>query len=151
LGFLILGFVLIFTSSWITNQLGYLLEFPLFNDVAKNNFLFIRLGDVFVLFGLFMLFQPLIKHRLWLQIGSKTLSLYIVHYFILYGSLSGLGLYKYFKQSLDWQMACIGAVLFVLSVSGLVLAYFNNEKQIKRAKHDFQLRLKQLLSQPLHK
>jgi uncharacterized membrane protein len=151
LGFLILGFVLIFTSSWITNQLGYLLEFPLFNYVAKNNFLFIRLGDVFVLFGLFMLFQPLIKHRLWLQIGSKTLSLYIVHYFILYGSLSGLGLYKYFKQSLDWQMACIGAVLFVLSVSGLVLAYFNNEKQIKRAKHDFQLRLKQLLSQPLHK
>jgi uncharacterized membrane protein len=146
LGLLLTGSFLIFTSSWALSQLGHHLDVSLFKDVANNNFLFIRLGDVFVLFGLFMLIQPLIKQRLWLQIGSKTLSLYIVHYFVLYGSLSGLGLYKYFKQSLDWQTACIGAIVFVITLCGLVLTYFRVKKDIKYAMHDFQLRLKQLLS-----
>lgn len=144
-GFMLLGAWLIFSSSWGLNRMGYLMDIELFKDVANNNFLFIRLGDVFVLFGLFMFLQPLFKHSLWQQIGTKTLSLYIVHYFVLYGSLTGLGLYKFLKYSLDWQTAIMGAIAFVISVSGLVLIYFKKETQFRRAMRGFLWRLKQLL------
>ena len=150
-GFWTIGLLLIYISSWALNTVGNLLNITLLNAVANNNFLFIRLGDVFVIFGVFMLLQPLLKHSLWQQIGTKTLSLYIVHYFVLYGSLTGLGLYKFLKYRLDWPTAIMGAMAFVIGVTGLVLIYFKKEKKLTREALGFLWRLKQLLLPPRHR
>ena len=60
---------------------------------------------------------------LWQKIGTKTLSLYIVHYVILYGSFTGIGLYKFFHHSLSWEVDVLGALCFTVGVTALVLAY----------------------------
>ena len=121
--FLVFGYLLVnYSSSW---WMYFHQFFPgdLMKDVAYNNFLFIRLGNVFVLLALFILLEPLLKNRLWQQIGSNTLSIYILHYFVLYGSLSGLGLYKFLKKSLAPTEAIGGAILFMLVITLLVLTY----------------------------
>ncbi|MEL0275693.1 MAG: hypothetical protein VW943_07210, partial [Flavobacteriaceae bacterium] len=55
------------------------------------------------------------------KVGSKTLEIYIVHYFIFYGSLFGIGLYKYFKYSWTFPKSIIGALIFMLLCTGIVL------------------------------
>ena len=121
LGFFAAGYWLIFKSSPFLINLEFFTGIELFRKVAYNNFLFIRLGDVCVLFGGFILANDYLKKGLWTTIGSKTLEIYIVHYFILYGSLFGLGLYKFFKYSWTFPQAIVGALLFMLVCSALVL------------------------------
>lgn len=121
LGFLTGGYWLIFNSSSFLIAIEFFSGIDLFRKVAYNNFLFIRLGDVFVLFGIFILLNNYLKKGLWTSLGSKTLEIYIVHYFILYGSLFGVGLYKYFKYSWTLTQSILGAVAFMIVCSGLVL------------------------------
>ena len=121
LGFLALGYGLVFKSSAFLIDLEFFTGIELFRKVAYNNFLFIRLGDVCFFFGGFILANDYLKKGLWTRIGSKTLEIYIVHYFILYGSLFGLGLYKFFKYSWTFPQAIVGAVIFMVVCTGLVL------------------------------
>ena len=113
IGFTLLGFFLIFKSSsffiWIYDQT----EWQLFRQVAYNNYLFIRLGDVFVLLGIFIAMNSFFTKSFWVWIGQKTLSIYIIHYFIFYGSLSGIGVYKYFKFSGSLVESSFEALFFV--------------------------------------
>lgn len=121
LGFMALGFWLVFCSSAFLIELESLTGMVLFRKVAYNNFLFIRLGDVFVLFGVFMLFNDYVKQGIWTSIGGKTLEIYIVHYFIFYGSLFGVGVYKYVKYSWSFIQGTLGALVFMGVCVGLVL------------------------------
>ena len=120
-GFIALGLWLIFRSSafliWLENRTSI----ELFRQLAYNNFLFIRLGDVFVLFGVFMFFNNYFKRGLWTTIGGKTLEIYIVHYFIFYGSLFGIGVYKYAKYSWAFGESVVGALVFMGGCVGIVL------------------------------
>ena len=120
-GFLGLGYWLIYQSSPFLITLESFTRIELFSKVAFNNFLFIRLGDAFILFGVFMLFNDYLKKSLWTSVGSKTLEIYIVHYFILYGSLFGIGLYKYLKYSWSFPESILGAILFMLVCTAIVL------------------------------
>jgi hypothetical protein len=122
-GFLKLGYILSFHSNAIIHTLSVTFSSALLGAVSHNNFLFIHLGDVLMLFGVFMLLEPLVKHSLWQKIGTKTLSLYIVHYVFLYGSFTSIGLYKFYKQSLSWEVAVVGAICFVIGITVLVLSY----------------------------
>ena len=123
LSFLATGLVLIFLSSSFFQFLGSSLQISLFQKIAWNNFLFIRLGDVLVLLAFFMLFQAQIKAKVWRFIGARTLELYIVHYFILYGSITGYGVYKFYaKELLLWES--ILSLLFFLGVCiGIVFVW----------------------------
>ena len=121
LGFLALGYWLVFKSSAFLIDLEFFSGIDLFRQVAYNNFLFIRLGDVCFLFGGFILANDFLKKGLWTSLGSKTLEIYIVHYFILYGSLFGVGLYKYFKYSWTLTQSILGAIAFMIVCSSLVL------------------------------
>ena len=122
LSFLATGYWLVFKSSAFLIDLEFFTGIELFRKVAYNNFLFIRLGDVFFLFGGFILANDYLKKGLWTTIGVKTLEIYIVHYFILYGSLFGLGLYKFYKYSWTFPQAIAGALIFMLVCTALVLA-----------------------------
>jgi len=121
------GLVLIAFSSealmWLYHQSGI----SLFKSVAYNNFLFIRLGNVFVLFALFLALRRFLKGALLAEIGQRTLGIYIVHFVVLYGSWFGLGLTKFFYRSLSPGWAISGAVLFILGITGLVLVYYRKK------------------------
>lgn len=123
LGFLIVGLSLINASSWVLMKLYYQFEYQLFYDVANYNYLFIRLGNVLVLFAIFYLGESLIKKPLILKIGQKTLSIYVIHFIIIYGSFTGLGLYQLLGKTLmPWQ-AIIGAVVFLTTVCFISFYY----------------------------
>lgn len=105
--------------------------FELFNLLQINNYLFIRLGNVFVVFAIFMLFRQFLQNRTVLNIGSSTLSIYVIHYMLLYGSLTGLGLYRFFHHSLTPSVAVLGAALFMFVCTFLALKYSQYEASIK--------------------
>lgn len=131
-GFMAIGFVFSFYSTALLHLLSTALSSSLLQQVTNNNFLFIHLGDVLMLFGVFMLLEPLVKHSLWQRIGTKTLSLYIVHYVILYGSFTSIGLYKFYHNALSWEVAVIGALGFVVGVTAVVLLYPTTVKPLVR-------------------
>ena len=116
-GFFVVGFVLIFTSSTLLHWVTKLTEILLFFEVANYNYLFVRLGNVLILFGLFYALESYLKHPLILKIGQKTLSIYVVHFIFLYGSFTGLGLNRILGKNLNPIEAISGALCFLVIVS----------------------------------
>ena len=127
----IAGISLLFLSSPLFASLSELGGITLFNDIALNNYLFIRLGDVLIVFALFMVFRHYLTKPNLLRIGQNTLSIYVIHFVILYGSFTGLGLYAFFDHSLAPSIVIPGAVLFMILCSYAALYYDTNETRIK--------------------
>lgn len=126
-----LGFSLIYLSSPLFMNLYEWTGIELFKLIFSNNYLFIRLGDVFVVFAVFMLIRKFLTNGTLLKIGSSTLSIYVIHFIILYGSFTGLGLYKFFHHELTPWVTVLGALAFMLACTLLSLAYNQREMQIK--------------------
>ena len=116
-GFFTLGFGLVFGSSALLHFFTFTTDFTLFSEVANYNYLFIRLGNVLILFGLFYALEIYLKHPLILKIGQKTLSIYVVHFIILYGSFTGSGLNRIFVKNLTSFEAITAALGFLVLVS----------------------------------
>lgn len=125
------GLALILFSSDLFLALSRATGIQLFADIFFNNYLFIRLGDVLVVFAIFMLARSLMKSKTVLKIGQSTLSIYIVHFIILYGSFTGLGLYGFFHHSLSPTMAVSGALAFMIVSTYAALRYEENKVAIK--------------------
>ena len=125
------GIGLIFGSSYVFLTLSGATGLQFFADVFFNNYLFIRLGDVFLVFAVFMILRGLLKNATVLKIGQSTLSIYIVHFIILYGSFTGLGLYRYLHHALTPAMAISGALAFMLLSTYAALQYEKNKVAIK--------------------
>tara|TARA_B110000503_G_scaffold120993_2_gene184156 strand:- start:2353 stop:3450 length:1098 start_codon:yes stop_codon:yes gene_type:complete len=123
LGLFILGTWLKYDSSRFFIFLGDQFGWKVFSAVAFNNYLFIRLGDVFWVLGVFMLGRQFLQYKTLLAIGQNTLSIYVIHAVILYGSFHGFGLYKFFKKSLNVPEAFAGGLLFVLCCVSLSFLY----------------------------
>lgn len=125
------GALLIFISSDLFVVLSELTGIQLFEAISVNNYLFIRLGDVFIAFAVFMMVRKWLTNSTFLKIGQSTLSIYIFHFIILYGSLTGLGLYRFFDHSLSPTMAIIGAIVFMIACSFTALLYEKHKVSIK--------------------
>lgn len=125
------GVLLVFFSSPILMLFYSYTGIELFKSVAYNNFLFIRLGNVCMLFSLFIMTRDYLTSKIITRIGGRTLSIYIVHFFVLYGSWFGLGLSRFFYHSLSPIQVFIGALIFVISICALVLSYYKFEENIK--------------------
>ncbi len=128
----ILGFALLTYSSAFFLKLYEVSGMLIFSKIYFNNYLFIRLGDVFLVFALFMLFRRFMNHRTILRIGQSTLSIYVIHYIILYGSFTGLGLYYFLNHSLSPIIAIAGAFVFILITTVLALRYEENKALLKQ-------------------
>jgi uncharacterized membrane protein len=115
-GWLIIGILLILYSSKALIYLYYKSEIQIFYEAANYNYLFTRLGDVLVIFTLFYAFEHLLKQRLVLKIGQKTLSIYVIHFIIIYGSFTGWGLNRLIGKTLNPTQAVLGAILFLTTV-----------------------------------
>ncbi|MEZ4855815.1 MAG: heparan-alpha-glucosaminide N-acetyltransferase domain-containing protein [Gelidibacter sp.] len=119
-GFVVVGLFLIYFSSYALHQLSYLFDIKLFEQSADYNYLFTRLGNVLLLFALFYTFESYLKQSIITKIGEKTLSIYVVHFIIIYGSFTGFGLKRFLDKSLDPWQAIIGAIIFMISVCVIV-------------------------------
>ncbi|MGJ8745315.1 heparan-alpha-glucosaminide N-acetyltransferase domain-containing protein [Polaribacter sp.] len=120
--FIIVGVLLIFSSSYLLCILHDLTNIKLFLDAASYNYLFTRLGNVFLYFAFFYGFEKYLKFPLILKIGQKTLSIYVIHFIIIYGSFTGFGLKLIGKTLLPWQ-AVFGALAFMSSVCFIAFYY----------------------------
>lgn len=129
--FAFIGLILIYFSSDFFLALSRATGVKLFSDIFFNNYLFIRLGDVLVLFSVFMLFRQFLTNRTGLRLGQSTLSIYVIHFIILYGSFTGLGLYAFFHHTLTPWISVTGAVAFMIVCSFLALKYENRKTEIK--------------------
>lgn len=114
--FFAVGVFLIFISSWFLHKIGQIFNVMLFHDSANYNYLFSRLGDVLVLFGVFYTFEHFLKQSIITRIGEKTLSIYTFHFIIIFGSYTGIGLKSFYYKALDPYQSIFGAIAFILVV-----------------------------------
>ncbi len=121
--FFSVGLLLILKSSWLFHTLYGLTDILLLKDVAYFNYLFSRLGDVLVLFGVFYIAENNLKQRLILKIGQQTLSIYVIHFIILYGSFTGIGLQSLIGKNLMPWHAITSAILFIAIVCFISFSY----------------------------
>lgn len=135
-GLSILGVLLIFYSSYTLIWMHKLIDIKVFKEAAYFNYLFTRLGNVLLLFALFYLLENSLKKPLILKIGQKTLSIYVIHFIIIYGSFTGFGLNRLIGKTLGPYEAVLGALLFLTVVCFLSFYYMKpNEfvyKQFRR-------------------
>ena len=129
-GFLVVGFILLFWSSPFLTFITQITGIQLFDDSANYNYLYTRLGNVLVIFGLFYTFERYLKQAVITKIGQKTLSIYVIHFIIIYGSFTGIGLKHFFYKSLTPTQAIIGAILFMVVVCFISFHYAKTNKFI---------------------
>lgn len=122
-GFFIIGILLITQSSWLLMKLYYATDIALLKEVAYYNYLFTRLGNVLILFAVFYAAEQYIKQPIILKIGQKTLSIYVIHFIIIYGSYTGIGLHQLIGKTLEPWQAVIGALLFLSLVCFISFYY----------------------------
>lgn len=120
--FIVIGFVLIFYSSNILAYLSKVFHIQLFMDSASYNYLFTRFGNVLLYFAFFYSLEKYLKNPLILKIGQKTLSIYVIHFIIIYGSFTGIGLNSLIGKTLNPTEAILGAITFLILVC--LLAFF---------------------------
>lgn len=122
--FLIAGILLDQYSTEMLMDLYYKTGWLNFKALAYNNFLFYRLGHVFIVVSIFMIINKIFKDipKIVPKIGSETLTVYVVHAFLIYGSIFQLGIAQSFGDSLTpWQ--CVGLVV-IFEVFFVVLIYY---------------------------
>ncbi|WP_405565699.1 heparan-alpha-glucosaminide N-acetyltransferase domain-containing protein [Polaribacter sp. Asnod6-C07] len=120
--FIVTGLLLIFYSSFFLAYLSKMFHVQLFMDSASYNYLFTRFGNVLLYFAFFYGLESYFKNPILLKIGQKTLSIYVIHFIIIYGSFTGLGLNSLIGKTLNPIEAILGAILFLILVC--LLAYF---------------------------
>ncbi len=125
------GLSLIYYSSPLFMALAGISGISLFEAIYSNNYLFIRLGDVFMVFAIFMAIRHWLVSQTILKIGQNTLSIYVIHFIILYGSFTGLGFYRFFHHSLSPEIVIPGALAFMVVCSYLAVWYERNETELK--------------------
>ena len=121
--FFIVGGFLIYFSSLFLTKLSYLTDIGLFKKSADYNYLFTRLGNVLILFGVFYALERFLKQSIIARIGEKTLSIYVIHFILLYGSFTGYGIKRFLSQSLEPSTAILGAILFMIVVCFISFHY----------------------------
>jgi uncharacterized membrane protein len=135
--FLIIGGALIQYSSDLLTAIYKVTDLQLFRDAANYNYLFTRLGNVFLYFSFFYGFEKFLKLPLILKIGQKTLSIYVIHFIIIYGSFTGIGLNRLIGKTLTPWQAVFGAVLFIITVCFISFYYVKTNAFLYSHLRDF--------------
>ena len=86
-----------------------------------------------LVFTVFIFLRSVLNRQLFLKIGQNTLSIYVIHFIILYGSFTGFGLYKFYHHRLTPNEAIPGALLFMMVSTALALVYDRYESVLKKS------------------
>ena len=124
-----MGCLFLLSPYWL-GKIAELTNYPSLWLIAKEDFLIKRVGNVLLFFAVFMLLRNIITSPYIQKTGQKTLTIYILHYIILYGSFTGLGLYRFFHNKLNPIEVTIGAFFFVLVTILITFVYMRYEERI---------------------
>jgi len=127
--YIFLGVILITFPYWM-GKIADTLQIHSLQLIAHGDYLIKRIGNVLLFFALFMILRDVITSPTLQKIGQNTLSIYVIHYIILYGSFTGMGLYRYFHDQLTPWQAIIGAILFVIVTILITFLYMRKEALI---------------------
>ena len=127
--YILLGVILITFPYWM-GKIADTLQIHFLQLIAHGDYLIKRIGNVLLFFALFMILRHVITSPTLQKIGQNTLSIYVIHYIILYGSFTGMGLYRYFHDQLTPWQAIIGAILFVIVTILITFLYMRKEALI---------------------
>ena len=128
--FLTVGAFLLWASHYIVEQLYYINHAPFFARLMED-FAYLRLGNVLLVFGFFALMRNVITSKLIKTIGQNTLSIYVIHCFVLYGSITSHGLLQHFGGSLKPYQVVLGAPAFIAVCVWLSFIYNRVKPVIK--------------------
>jgi uncharacterized membrane protein len=128
------GIVLFFFSNELLNFLNRYLLLNSFNKIYSVDWLYERVGMSVLVLSMLLLINILIGNRnnnLFLKMGQNTLTIFIIHFMVLYGSVIGIGINDFFNQKHSplnpWQ-AFVGAVLFI-GFHALLVQYLDEIKK----------------------
>ena len=110
--FLSVGAFLLWGFHFMIEQLFYINHSPFFEQLMQD-FAYLRLGNVLLVFGFFALMRNVITSQLIKTIGQNTLSIYVIHCFIIYGSITSHGLIQHFGGQLKPYQVVLGAPAFI--------------------------------------
>lgn len=127
--YILLGVILITFPYWM-GKIADTLQIHSLQLIAHGDYLIKRIGNVLLFFAFFMILRHVITSPTLQKIGQNTLSIYVIHYIILYGSFTGMGLYRYFHDQLTPWQAIIGAILFVIVTILITFLYMRKEALI---------------------
>ena len=128
--FLTVGAFLLWASHYIVEQLYYINHATFFARLMED-FAYLRLGNVLLIFGFFALMRNVITSKLIKTIGQNTLSIYVIHCFVLYGSITSHGLLQHFGGSLKPYQVVLGAPAFIAVCVWLSFIYNRVKPVIK--------------------
>ena len=128
--FLTVGAFLLWASHYIVEQLYYINHANFFARLMED-FAYLRLGNVLLVFGFFALMRNVITSKLIKSIGQNTLSIYVIHCFVLYGSITSHGLLQHFGGSLKPYQVVLGAPAFIAVCVWLSFIYNRVKPVIK--------------------
>ena len=114
-----LKFALIGTSIFLVFMgIFHLIDFIIPNqyEFSNSGWYFDCLIKILLLISILMYLEQFMKFKksTFIMMGQNTLSIYIVHVIILYGSLFGIGIRTWYDKSLTFNQSIIGAILFIL-------------------------------------
>lgn len=127
---IIVGYILVTSSYEIISSLERITGLKLFKDALLNSYLFARLGVVLFVFSSFLVFRNYLNNKVILQIGQLTLPIYIVHAILLYNSITGYGLSRFYYHSLKPIPVIVGVICFVVLICLIVLKMSETKKII---------------------
>lgn len=119
--FLLAGALMFFIPKELLMQLDKLVKivFPHFSyQFVYLDWIFIKLGMVIMVLSALMIFdrywgEKINDTSLFLKLGQNTLTIYVLHMIILYGSVTGIGLNDFFHKNLGPWEVTFGAILFM--------------------------------------
>jgi hypothetical protein len=89
-----------------------------FEALHQIDWLYIRIGMILMILSVLIAvntYKGSIRENLFLKMGQNTLTIFIVHFMILYGSIVIIGINDFFSLNLNPYQAGFGAIVFVLS------------------------------------
>ncbi|MFC2354774.1 MAG: heparan-alpha-glucosaminide N-acetyltransferase domain-containing protein [Capnocytophaga ochracea] len=128
--FLSVGAFLLWGFHFMIEQLFYINHSPFFEQLMQD-FAYLRLGNVLLVFGFFALMRNVITSQLIKTIGQNTLSIYVIHCFIIYGSITSHGLIQQFGGQLKPYQVVLGAPAFIAVCVWLSFIYNRIKPVIK--------------------
>ena len=120
---LLLGVALHYYSGAVLNFLFSITGDTNFEYLLNHNFLYYHLGNSFIVLGILALISNFVKIPAILSsVGKKTMMIYVVHIFVIYGTGYNKGLAYYFGKSLEpvpVVLTAVGILIFFI-----VLVYY---------------------------
>lgn len=118
---ILVAYTLLVNSYEIIRDLKSITGLQIFEDALQSSYLFARLGVVLFVFSSFLFFRNYLTNITILKIGQLTLPIYVLHSILLYNSITGYGLSRFYYHSLSPFPVIVGAICFMVIICLVVL------------------------------